>query len=71
MKTFEVRVIQPVIAYYYGWLNIEARDKEDAIRRIDEMSPDEIGEKVDWMVDENTEEMEGEIQIQLDTLTEI
>lgn len=71
MKTFEVRVIQPIIAYYYGWLNIEALDKDDAIRRLSEMSPDEIGNKVEWIMDENTEETEGEIEIEMDTLTEI
>ena len=71
MKTFEIRVTQPMIGYYYGWLNIEAEDRADALNKITAMSNEEIYELVDWEIGDEMYGKYEEINIQIDTLTEI
>ena len=72
MKTYNVKVTQPLIGYYYGWLTFEAENQTDAMERLDKMSEEEIDEKVNWIPNEETDELEeGEIIIQIDTLEEL
>lgn len=71
MKTFEIRVTQPMIGYYYGWLNIEAEDRVDALNKITAMSNEEIHELVNWEIGDEMYGKYEEINIQIDTLTEI
>lgn len=71
MKTFEIRVTQPMIGYYYGWLDIEAEDRADALNKITAMSNEEICELVNWEIGDEMYGKYEEINIQIDTLTEI
>ena len=71
MKNFEIRVTQPMIGYYYGWLNIEAEDRVDALNKITAMSNEEIDNRVEWLEGGDTIADNEEINIEIDTLTEI
>ena len=71
MKTFEIRVTQPMIGYYYGWLNIEAEDRADALNKITAMSNEEIDNRVEWLEGGDTIADNEELNIEIDTLTEI
>lgn len=71
MRNFEIRVTQPMIGYYYGWLNIEAENGTDALNKITAMSNEEIYELVNWEIGDEMYGKYEEINIQIDTLTEI
>ena len=71
MKTFEIRVTQPLIGYYYGWMTFEAQDADDAIHKITQMTTAEIDESVHWEIGDEMEADGDEIEIHLDTLLEL
>ena len=71
MKNFEVRVTQPMIGYYYGWLNVQAENEREAIEKMENMSNEEIDSKVEWFEYEEAVGDTDNIEIEFDTLTEL
>ena len=71
MKNFEVRVTQPMIGYYYGWLNVQAENEREAIEKMENMSNEEIDSKVEWFEYEEAVGYTDNIEIEFDTLTEL
>lgn len=48
MKTFEIRVTQDLHGYYEGIIEIEAKNKKEALKKIKSMPKHEIDEQADW-----------------------
>ena len=48
MKTFEIRVTQNLTGYYEGTIEVEAKNKKEALKILKSMSKDEINEQADW-----------------------
>jgi len=71
MRNFEIRVTQPMIGYYYGWLNVEAENEEDALDKIMKMNNKEIDDIVHWEIEDEIDSDYENINIEFDTLTEI
>jgi len=47
MKTFEIRVTQLLTGYYEGTLEIQAKNKKEALKIIENMDTKDIDESVE------------------------
>lgn len=68
---YKAKVTIPSISFSYGWINIEADNKEEAKKRLESLTNEEIYEKVDWFDSDSSEDDIKSIDIEFDTLTEI
>ncbi len=72
MKTFEIRVTQLLTGYYEGTLEIQAKNKKEALKIIENMDTKDIDESVEnW---QHGNEYDGDhttIEVYQDTLKEI
>lgn len=71
MKTFEIKVTQPLIGNYKGLLQIEANSVEEATELIKEMSNNEIDYLALWGHNVDYREGSAKVTLNWETLKNI
>jgi len=64
-KTFTFNITQDLKAFYEAKVSIEAKNADEARKKLEAMSTEELNEiATDWEVNTDNAEAEGEIEIQ-------
>ena len=71
MKVFEIRVTQDLRGYYEGVIEIEAKNKKEALKVVKSMSKDEIDNQADWTHGDQYDGDKDSIEIDEDSINEI